>query len=45
MTWGRGKGIGGQERGSTGTVSVTHGGITEGKDERPKLVAKAYEDL
>ena len=45
MTSGRGKVIGGPERGSTGTVSVTHGGRTEGKDERPKVVTKAFEDL
>ena len=45
MTWGRGKGIGGHERGSTGTESLNHGGITEGKDERPKLVANPRVDL
>ena len=45
MTLGQGMGMGGEETGCTGTESLTPGGMTEGRDERAKLVANWYVDL
>ena len=39
MTSGSGMGMEGEETGGTGAEVVTPGGMTEGRDVRPKLVA------